>query len=535
MKYLNYFSILIFIIFLSSCTNKEGIKIEAFPFANTDQTEWGLVDINGKIILEGEWSSEPSVMIDGLIYIANDKDLYEFYSVGNEIKQIGEEYVAVTHFSDGWAAVVVGEKPITYINKKGEVKLTLDKKIAQAGPFFNGLARVKTNDNKWGFINKKGEFVIEAKYDGVSYFSDGLVLAVEEVDAEDQYKYYFSFLDKNGKIVLDLKDEYETIGNFSEGFAYVYGTEDGLGFINKKGEIVIERDKEITDVQNFKDGYAVVAVENKYGLINTKGEKIIKPKYENTLFFDNGLITFSEEGKVGFLNINGDEIVEAQYKEVLPFLFKNTIVQDQDDKYYYIDNKGEKISDQEFEYIPLYSIMGFYYNNKFELVEASSVLKNKIVGEWTLKKMEIVNIDEFGETAFENQMNNIEIQLTMLEEQLKTLEGSEKDTMQSQIDKLKTDKADLSPDKIKNDTQDMLDDLIGQITFNFEANGTVTIGPFQTKQWTINDETKTLTLISENENDEMVITELSSDQMVLSSKEIDGEIVMEMKMIFSKK
>ncbi len=67
-----------------------------------------------------------------------------------------------------------------YINEKGEI--VIEATYDYAGPFAdNGLARVEIN-NKWGYINKKGETVIEIKYDLANDFCKNI--AVIELDGK---------------------------------------------------------------------------------------------------------------------------------------------------------------------------------------------------------------------------------------------------------------------------------------------------------------------------------------------------------------
>ena len=56
-----------------------------------------------------------------------------------------------------------------YVNTKGEQ--VIECKFDNAWDFNEGLARVK--DDKLGYINTKGEQVIECKFDGASDYSEG--------------------------------------------------------------------------------------------------------------------------------------------------------------------------------------------------------------------------------------------------------------------------------------------------------------------------------------------------------------------------
>ncbi|MBF7048142.1 WG repeat-containing protein, partial [Campylobacter volucris] len=59
-----------------------------------------------------------------------------------------------------------------------------------------GMAAVEI-DNKWGFIDKNGKLIIEAKYDNAYDFSEGL--ARVELNGK------WGFINKKGEIAIDTK------------------------------------------------------------------------------------------------------------------------------------------------------------------------------------------------------------------------------------------------------------------------------------------------------------------------------------------
>ena len=101
--------------------------------------------------------------------------------------------------------------------------------------FNEGFARVQ-KDGKWGYINTKGEQIVECQFDEVC--------------------------------------------DFHEGFAAVlkYGK---CGYINTKGEQIVER--QFDSVRNFNKGFALVKKGGKWGRINTKGYFVIFDKSKNEI------------------------------------------------------------------------------------------------------------------------------------------------------------------------------------------------------------------------------------------------------------
>ena len=108
------------------------------------------------------------------------------------------KYDEVGSFSEGLAVVMKDDK-YGYINKKGEEVIKVKLKYYDVRDFREGLAMVSIGNwetSKWGFINKKGKEVVEPKYDDASSFSEGIA-PVREGD-----NWYI--IDKKGKVIRKI-------------------------------------------------------------------------------------------------------------------------------------------------------------------------------------------------------------------------------------------------------------------------------------------------------------------------------------------
>ena len=105
-------------------------------------------------------------------------------------------------------------------------KIVIPIRFEEAYPFSRksgGLALVMVN-NKYGFIDTKGNMVIPAIYDDAGYFSDGLAY----VKVNDK----FGFIDTKGNMVIPAI--YDYADDFFEGLTYVK-VNDERGYIDKRG------------------------------------------------------------------------------------------------------------------------------------------------------------------------------------------------------------------------------------------------------------------------------------------------------------
>lgn len=93
------------------------------------------------------------------------------------------------------------------------------------------------------------------------------------------------------------------------------------GYIDRNGrEIAVKYE----DVFSFSDGMwgvqRIINGKDRYGLINAKGEEIIKPIYENIREFKNGYAFIINKGKIGIIDKVGNikwigkyQFIEEEY------------------------------------------------------------------------------------------------------------------------------------------------------------------------------------------------------------------------------
>ena len=277
--------------------------------------------------------------------------------------------------------------------------------FAFAKDFVNGVSIVQGVDNKWGMINKKGDWLIPCQYDGIAFLENtnnrivrlykqapkyGLIdtlgqLAVsaiyEEIGSFSEGRLavkrngmwgfvnpdglevipcrfrevgdfkeglaaaklgrHWGFIDKLGNIEIQFK--YNRAGNFNANLAWVH-TESGAGYINKKDEIVIE--PKFDRAFDFYKGVARVVSAGKWGLIDQNGKFLLRPKYNEIRSFDKhglAVVAFGNEFiRYGLINLSGNVVASPDFNQIADFREGLAVVQNKD-LFGFIDTTGKLV------------------------------------------------------------------------------------------------------------------------------------------------------------------------------------------------
>jgi hypothetical protein len=207
---------------------------DGFAWVKDSNTKlWGRIDKKGNWNIEPKYSNVNVYSDEGIWVLGNpETNLQEIIDINSGKQIIDENFFLVIYHGEG-KFEVEKEKggKAACINAKGEY--ITDYNYELFGNFVEGLALVEDGE-KWGYINEQGEMVIDLQYDWGGEFSCGLAAVCKD----NQYFY----IDKEGKTAIEL---------------------DGISKANTFS----------------KDGYAVVECDNKYGIINTKGEWVLEPQF----------------------------------------------------------------------------------------------------------------------------------------------------------------------------------------------------------------------------------------------------------------
>jgi len=331
--------------------------VDALPFQSRNDGKWGMVQSNGKLLFEEEFSEQPTVARNGRFMVKNSNDNWEIYTAEKKPKKVGDEYMDIAPFySDVTIAVKKGER-ITIIDRDGKVKKTLEKaggsNILAAWPFHEGLAKIKT-EKGYGMINTSGKVVIEPNYCDMYDCSDGKILAVEnKYEDMDKDEVVISILNTSGKVLGSIKrGKYDGIDDqFKVGKLRVWNYEDGAnmtGFLNEKGEVILKPSEKNKAIRDWNDKYFVYYDGDAYGLKTFDEEVVIRAKYNKLSFAGENLNLLwaqdDEDYKFTLIDYEGNEVSSEEYKDVTKFYDgKHAFVQISSKEWGMIDKNGKEM------------------------------------------------------------------------------------------------------------------------------------------------------------------------------------------------
>lgn len=114
-----------------------------------------------------------------------------------------------------------------------------------------------------------------------------------------------------------------------------------------------------SDQKLFSENYFPFVFEEKYGYMNSQGQCVIDPEYDEAGPFQEGLAVVSKGLKYGIINKKNEKVVDFIYDEILEFTNGRAIVL-YNDLYNLIDRSGRVISNEVFKDISIFNSKYFF-------------------------------------------------------------------------------------------------------------------------------------------------------------------------------
>lgn len=317
---------------LASCSTERMSEVDYIPVKTGDK--WGYVSRDGKYLINPQFDVA-DVFIGNLAAVKLGEK-YGYIDRNGRLLN-GSLFKNVTTFSEGKAWVVKDGGVPTLIDTDGNILLEM-KNVNIVHSFFEGLACVGTSNEesgeiRYGYINEKGEWVINPQFNFAERFSEGMAAV--------------GFPSQDGESILK-------------------------GYINKKGKVVIPC--QFTAAEDFtSNGTAIVALREKdgykftYGLIDKNGKYLINPQF-GYLDADGDLYRcrFADADKYGWCDENGKIVINPQFEFATGFFNSELAPISLDSKMFgYADKTGKITINPQFDFcLPFVDGMAFVFSNK---------------------------------------------------------------------------------------------------------------------------------------------------------------------------
>ncbi len=236
-----------------------------------------------------------------LLIPVNDSDFIGFIDTSGKYA-ILPEYEEATSFKEGLAVVTKNDSTF-FINK--ENTNIFNAFYTDAYPFNNGFAPVNIG-GKWFLINRQGQKTV-GPFEELSEQSENLYVIKQAGK--------YGAIDVYGAFVIQA--QYDKLGDFKNGMAY-YVSNNLYGFISKNGLGSKAKYQWISDFDEYKS--AIVKYNNFYGIINKNDSLLLPPVYDLVIKASNNTFIVVRNNKYGFFDGKGCFIsgIEYDFKKELP-------------------------------------------------------------------------------------------------------------------------------------------------------------------------------------------------------------------------
>jgi len=253
----------------------------------SDSELWGFINTDGTLVIEPQytWVSDFS---EGRAFVKDDEVNPAFAVEGSYdlIDRQGQQITQLNHYDFDPMA-----PEWSFSHGRLGVRGAPDPKLVNAIDIIEGRIY-------WGFIDRSGHLAIPVQFKWVHPFSEGLA-AVRTQDNR------VGFIDVSGKMTISAR--FDNASSFSQGLAAVE-VEHQWGYINQTGEVVIEPDYELVD--EFSEGLAAVQLGDRWGFIDRAGSVVIAPQFEAASSFRGGLARVKVNEQKYYIDRQGQVIRE---------------------------------------------------------------------------------------------------------------------------------------------------------------------------------------------------------------------------------
>lgn len=290
----------LFLLAVAGCNQQKGdyeYDINYLPVQLTGSAKWSILDVNtGEVVARDAFIHAPSPIVADMFYVVNDSGSYNYYNVKNPGQPVNDRPLgSATIFSEeGVALASHPGEPLSLIGKDGAVIKQLPRDIQQTSAVLRGMACYMNDKNQWGYLDSRGDIVLEARYASVNPFApNGLAVVIDPQNQSDTAS-NFTVIDKQGKERFTASaQQYRPVQPlYVSGVLPVLNKDDSIVCLDGYGKEVgnPNDDHQAVDKAGWADykrttcgRYIVRDNKGKAGLVDCNNQSLITPKWDDLI------------------------------------------------------------------------------------------------------------------------------------------------------------------------------------------------------------------------------------------------------------
>lgn len=330
--------------------NTKGHKVIPLKFQNAglfrdsisivkDSGKYGLIGINGEFILKPIYDQIKYDKSDQLIFTElNDsiKILNRDLSLFSNLNFTGSISTRWHHykFNEGLMAIKI-DSLYGFINDKGNLVINPQFKFVRS--FENGYARTGLYGDGYGLINKEGQVILNEEYEKIKIEYDTLIYAVKDS---------LSIVLKGDRVLLSGIQG--SIQDFKKNHFLISNLEDKFQVLDVEGNFLLPKFYDQVKFQTFALG-VTIKENNKWGYFDLDSHVLIIPPIYDSIsaFYGGCAIIIESKKKFGVYGNDGGILIELDMDAIEPMTYGILVFKDGKTGLY--DKKGSLIFDIHYD------------------------------------------------------------------------------------------------------------------------------------------------------------------------------------------
>jgi serine/threonine protein kinase len=337
-------------------TSHSDILLKASLFdKKSDSLKYGFVDIKGNWIIQPKFDGLSD--FDELGLSDFDEDGLSYFDEEGYCRASFNEKKGFINRKGDWV-IFPNFGNVFYFDKKGYCEAEIygenkefEPKLAQVNLLGNweSVKEESEKKNKRGLINRQGNWEIEPRFRYLGEF-DEKDYCPATLNGEN-----WGFINRQMEWIIEPK--FERVTDFDdsdyccvESKSFWGFSKSKWGLIDRNGDWIIKPKFDWLVSSRLKDYYAAT-LNGKTGIINYVGNWIVQPIFDDLGSFDKGFCKAKLDEKWGYIDFQGNWVVQPIFDKILFWDLKDYGLVSLNEKYGFINRQGNWIIKPKFERI----------------------------------------------------------------------------------------------------------------------------------------------------------------------------------------